>query len=264
MEEENLTGGHMNTVVRVGDTVRRPAGAWTPTVHRLLRHARDRGVGWAPVPHGYDEVGREMLSFISGDVPHQMPEWVWSSVVLTDAARALRQWHDATSGFDLVGAVWNSDAHEPGEVICHNDFAPYNCVFRDGRFAGAIDFDLCSPGPRLWDIAYTAYRYVPLMPPASADVSDGARERSPFEVTEMCSRLDTFLAAYAAGIVPLRYSHATVFAMAIQRLGAIAAWTTSHVTRTGNTSLQKHAQMYRAHAEWIDNKLRGELTQNCS
>jgi hypothetical protein len=52
--------------------------------------------------------------------------------------------------------------------------------------------------------------------------------------------------------------------MAIQRLGAIAAWTTSHVTRTGNTSLEKHAQVYLAHAKWIDNKLRSELTQNCS
>jgi Ser/Thr protein kinase RdoA (MazF antagonist) len=261
MDEEILTGGHMNTVVRVGDTVRRPAGAWTPTVHRLLRHARERGVTWAPVPRGYDDAGREVLSFISGCVPHEMPEWVWSLVVLADAARALRQWHDATSQFDVIGAVWNSDAHEPVEVICHNDFAPYNCVFRAGRFAGAIDFDLCSPGPRLWDIAYTAYRYVPLMPPANADVADGDQERSPFEVTEMCSRLDTFLAAYSAGSVSLRYSHGAVFAMVVQRLGAIAAWTTSHVTRTGNTSLEKHAQMYRAHAQWIDNKLRGELTQ---
>jgi aminoglycoside phosphotransferase (APT) family kinase protein len=261
MEEELLTGGHMNTVVRVGDTVRRPAGAWTPTVHRLLCHARERGVGWAPVPRGYDEVGREVLSYISGDVPHEMPEWVWSEVVLTDVARALRQWHDATSRFDLVGAVWSSEAHEPGEVICHNDFAPYNCVFRDGRFAGAIDFDLCSSGPRLWDIAYTAYRFVPLMPPADADVPDGARERSPLKVIEMCSRLDAFLATYAAGSVSLRYSQATVFDMAVQRLGAIADWTNSHVATTGNTSLEEHAQMYRAHAQWIDNRLRGEPTR---
>jgi aminoglycoside phosphotransferase (APT) family kinase protein len=259
MDEEILTGGHVNAVVRVGDTVRRPAGAWTPTVHRVLHHARERGVIWAPEPHGYDEVGREVLSFISGDVPHEMPEWVWSSLVLTDVARALRQWHDATSQFDLVGAVWNSDAHEPTEVICHNDFAPYNCVFRDGRFAGAIDFDLCSPGPRLWDIAYTAYRYVPLMPPAHAEVPDGGRERSRFGVTEMCARLDTFLAAYAAESVPLRYSHAAVFGMAIQRLHAIADWTTRHVTRTGNTSLGQHAQMYRAHAQWIDDTFGGAL-----
>jgi Ser/Thr protein kinase RdoA (MazF antagonist) len=256
MDEEILTGGHMNAVMRVGETVRRPAGAWTPTVHRLLSYARERGVSWAPVPLGYDDVGREVLSFISGDVPHEMPEWVWSETALTDAARALRQWHDATSCFDLLGAVWSFDSHEPGEVICHNDFAPYNCVFRDGRFAGAIDFDLCSPGPRLWDIAYTAYRYVPLMPPAGTDVPDGGGERSPFEVTEMCSRLETFLAAYAAGSISLSYSRAAVFDMVIKRLGALAAWTTSHVTKTGKTSLERHAQMYRAHAQWIDDKLR--------
>jgi aminoglycoside phosphotransferase (APT) family kinase protein len=260
MQEEVLTGGHMNTVVRVGDTVRRVAGAWTPTVHRLLRHARESGVGWAPVPLGYDDAGREVLSFISGDVAHEMPHWAWSEVALTDVARALRQWHDATSGFDRVGAVWGLDAHEPGEVICHNDFAPYNCVFRDGRFAGAIDFDLCSPGPRLWDIAYTAYRYVPLMPPGDADVPDGAGERSPFAMAEMCWRLDMFLAAYAAGNDSLRYSQASVFDMAIERLGAIADWTTRYVSKTGNTSLEGNAQMYRAHAQWIADKLHSELT----
>jgi hypothetical protein len=105
------------------------------------------------------------------------------------------------------------------------------------------------------------YRYVPLMPPGDADVPDGAGERSPFEVTEMCSRLDMFLAAYAAGSVPLRYSQATVFDAAIERLGAIAAWTTSYVTKTGNVSLEGNAQMYRAHAQWIDDKLQGEPTQ---
>lgn len=256
MEEEILTGGHMNTVVRFGNTVRRPAAAWTPTVQRLLCHARERGVSWAPVPLGYDEVGREVLSYISGDVPHEMPEWVWSEVALMDAARALRQWHDATCCFDLAGAVWSSDAREPAEVICHNDFAPYNCVFRDGRFAGAIDFDLCSPGPRLWDMAYTAYRYVPLMPPADADVPDGKGERSPFDVTKLGLRLDTFLDAYAAGSDLLSYSHAALFDMAVLRLGAIAAWTTRHVAKTGNTSLAGHAQMYRAHARWIDSELR--------
>jgi hypothetical protein len=256
MADGLLTGGNMNTVVRIGETVRRQAGAWTSTVHRVLCHARERGVSWAPAPLGYDEVGREVLSFITGEVPHGMPEWVWLPVALTDTARALRQWHDATSSFDGVGTVWGFDAHEPREVICHNDFAPYNCVFRDGRFAGAIDFDLCSPGPRLWDIAYTAYRFVPLMPPVDADAPDGAGERSPFGVTEMCSRLDTFLAAYAAGSVPIHYGRAAVFDMAIERLGAVAAWTASYVATTGKTSLEKDARMYLAHAQWIASALR--------
>ena len=258
MEEEVLTGGNMNRVVRVGDTVRRPAGACTPTIHRLLSYARERGASFAPEPLGYDELGREILTFIAGDVPHEMPEWVWSEVVLVDAARALRKWHDATSGFDLVGAEWNLDAHEPAEVICHNDFAPYNCVFRDGRFAGAIDFDVCSPGPRLWDISYTAYRYVPLMPPVDANVPDSAHERAPFSVTEICSRLDTFLTAYAEGSASPRYSRAAVFDWAVRRLDALAAWTTSHAAKTGNIAFEKDARMYQSHAQWIDENLRGE------
>jgi len=154
----------VNSVVRVGDTVRRIPGNCTPTIHRLLAHVRERGVTWVPAPLGYDDRGREILTFIPGDVPHEMPEWVWSEVVLTDAARSLRQWHDATIGFDAAGSTWGLDARDLPEVICHSDFAPYNCVFRDGRLVGLIDFDFCTPGPRLWDIAYTAYRFAKRWP----------------------------------------------------------------------------------------------------
>ncbi len=258
-EEEPLRGGFVNTVVRVGDTVRRSVGAWTPTVHRLLSHARQRGVSWVPEPRGYDPLGREVLSFIPGDVPHEMPEWVWSEIVLTEVARALRQWHDASCSFDSAGAIWSFDVHQPAEVICHNDFAPYNCVFREGRFVGAIDFDFCSPGPRLWDLVYTAYRYVPLMPPADADVPDGGRERSPFNVAEIGSRLHTFLAAYAANSAELRYSRDIVIDTAMARLEAAAAWTANHAMKSGDSALENHARMYRAHAQWMKVRLRGEL-----
>jgi hypothetical protein len=95
------------------------------------------------------------------------------------------------------------------------------------------------------------------MPPGDADVPDGAGERSPFAVAEMRSRLDTFLAAYAAGSVSLHYSQAALFDLAIERLGAIADWTSNYVTKTGNASLEGNAQMYRAHARWIDDELRG-------
>src|SRR5688572_484699 len=163
-----------------------------------------------------------------------MPEWVRTEQVLTDVARALRQWHDATVGFSVPDATWNLSPPGPREVICHNDFAPYNCVFRDGRFVAAIDFDFCSPGPRLWDIAYTVYRYVPLMPPAEADVPDGARERSSFGVNEMCTRLAAFLAAYAAGNAHLRYSRDVIIDMVVARLEAAAQWTANHAIKTGD------------------------------
>jgi thiamine kinase-like enzyme len=56
--ERVLTGGLATPeVVRVGDTVRRTAGRWTPAVHALLRHldavadfAPDADVEWADGP----------------------------------------------------------------------------------------------------------------------------------------------------------------------------------------------------------------------
>ena len=48
------------------------------------------------------------------------------------------------------------------EVICHNDAALYNVVFRNELPVALIDFDMASPGPRIWDIAYTLYTSVPL------------------------------------------------------------------------------------------------------
>jgi aminoglycoside phosphotransferase (APT) family kinase protein len=171
-------------------------------------------------------------------------------VVLTDVARSLRQWHDATVGFDAAGLVWGLDAREPAEVICHNDFAPYNCVFREGRMVGVIDFDVCAPGPRLWDVAYTAYRFVPLMPsPNAGELSDG--ERSPFGMRDTLARLGTFLDAYSAGGVRVHFARSTVVAATIERLRVLAAWTTEHARTTGVADLAKHGQMYLAHAQWL-------------
>src|SRR5436190_96044 len=112
-EEELLHGGFMNLVVRVGDSVRRRASPATRTIQRLLAHARAHGAPWVPEPRGYDELGREVLAFVPGEVPHAMPPWVWDETVLTEVARALRAWHDATASFDSTGAVWGERAHEP-------------------------------------------------------------------------------------------------------------------------------------------------------
>ncbi|WP_405562988.1 hypothetical protein [Streptomyces phaeochromogenes] len=40
-EEEPLTGGGVNHVVRSGQTVRRPTGPWSPTIHARLGHLRE-------------------------------------------------------------------------------------------------------------------------------------------------------------------------------------------------------------------------------
>ena len=54
--------------MRIGDTVRRPLRPFSLTVQAYLAHLRDAGFTGAPLPFGVDEQGREVLSFVPGDV----------------------------------------------------------------------------------------------------------------------------------------------------------------------------------------------------
>jgi hypothetical protein len=67
VSERVLQGGDVNLVVRVGDTVRRPTGPWSPAVHALLRHVESVGFDGAPRFLDVDERGREVLSYVDGD-----------------------------------------------------------------------------------------------------------------------------------------------------------------------------------------------------
>src|ERR1700742_5067540 len=116
--ETPLAGGNMNSGgVRVGDTVRRPAGPWTPAVHALLAHLHAAGFGGAPRPLGIDEQGREVLTFISGPV-------VWPgrfSLLDRDGALGrvaclIRDFHDAVAGFTPPpDAHWQALTPAPGD-----------------------------------------------------------------------------------------------------------------------------------------------------
>jgi hypothetical protein len=233
----DLPGGNMNAVVRDGDTVLRTAGPWTPTVHRYLDYLAVSGVDWAPRPLGI-EGGRERLSFVEGKVPlYPLPEWVWADAVLEDGASRLRQLHDASVGFGLDGAVWQAPAKVPAEVICHNDFAPHNLAFADGRVVGAIDFDFCSPGPRLWDLAYFATRMVPLTAPTpeGAPAMDDARRR-----------VELILRAYGSD------AHwGDVLRVAIIRLLDLAEFSRAKAVEFGKHELARDAEGYERDAAFL-------------
>ena len=85
--------------------------------------------------------------------------------IVKEAASMLRKFHDATVDFiKQPDDIWwfRYDGNLPEEVICHNDFAPYNTTFENNMPIGLIDFDTACPAPKAWDIAYAVYRFVPL------------------------------------------------------------------------------------------------------
>ena len=94
-----LAGGNLSTVVRIGDTVRRPLRPWSAAVHGLLRHLEARRFDGAPRILGVDERVREILTFIVGEVgAYPLPASMWSDEALVGMARLLRRLHDATLG----------------------------------------------------------------------------------------------------------------------------------------------------------------------
>jgi hypothetical protein len=189
-----LSGGNVTAVVRVGDTVRRATGPWSAAVHSLLRHLAAQGFDAAPRCLGLDTQGREILTFLPGEVGrYPLPLYMWSDTVLVGAARLLRRYHEATVGYvPPEGAQWQMVDPDPAqhEVICHNDFAPYNLTFVDEQPAGIIDFDWAGPGPRLWDLAYAAYRFVPL------SYADDIAALGLADPATQARRLHQFCAAY--------------------------------------------------------------------
>jgi hypothetical protein len=239
-DEQWLTGGNMNAVQRIGDTVHRQAGPWTPTIHRLLDHLHSKAITWLPRVHGYDDDGREVLDYLPGLVPkYPLPTWIWDDAVLVSAVEHLKDFHDATRDFPATpGDTWQIAAHEPADVVCHNDFAPYNMVFDDEhRLRGVIDCDTASPGSRVWDLAYLAYRLVPLTSPPNTDtpvVEPAVRQR----------RLALLCSTYGHGVTEV-----DVTTTAGERLVDLAAF--SDARAGDNPDLAVHAQLYRDDAAWL-------------
>jgi Ser/Thr protein kinase RdoA (MazF antagonist) len=199
-EEQPLAGGLDPSagVVRVGDTVRRPAGLSAHAVRRLLLHLETVGFDGAPRFLGTDEQGRDVLTFVAGDVPlPPYPAWALTDTALQDLGRLIRRFHEATATFDAASVTgWSDTWADPsgGPVICHNDLFPENVVFRDGHVVGLIDFGEAAPGRPFWDLAIAAQEWAPLHAPGARldhpDHLDGVRR--------------TALLARAYGIEPER------------------------------------------------------------
>ncbi|HYZ91542.1 MAG TPA: phosphotransferase [Actinomycetota bacterium] len=140
-------------------------------VHRLLAHFEAHRWTAAPRFLGVDDEGREVLSYLEGHVAweEEQPDGVGSDECLQVVGRLVREFHDLTAGASLA---------EGAEVVCHNDLAPRNTVYRSAgdllRPVAFIDWDSAAPGKRIHDVAHACWQYVGLGP-RYADVADAAR-----------------------------------------------------------------------------------------
>ena len=170
---EPLAGGRTSPgVVRIGNAVHRPVRPSTVAVHAVLRHLEHAGFTGAPRVLGFDDAGREVLSYLEGETAGEAPwpAWVSSDEALTQVGSWFRRLHDATVDFvPPEDAVWfAAQQWRPGLVIGHHDAAPYNAVWRRGRLVGFVDWDVAGPSSRESDLAYSALMWVPLLAPGSA------------------------------------------------------------------------------------------------
>ena len=200
MKEIKLTGGNLSQVVRIGNTVRRSLKPWSKTIHGLLRHLEEKHFASSPRFLGIDEQGREILSYFEGEIGEGL-SCLWSKETLIAAATLLREYHDASA--DYIFAE-NDDSwqfvypdRQRHQVICHNDFAPYNLIFGGGRPLALIDFDVAGPGPRLRDVAMGAYWFAPL------SFSSERKERSLHDLHSGGPRLCLFCKAYGLELTPV-------------------------------------------------------------
>jgi len=189
-----LTGGMVSTVVRVGDTVRRPVERWSNAVHGVLGHLETVGFDGAPALLGIDDHHREILSWIPGTQAFRP----WPGVLLRDEGlislgRLLRSYHDAVASYEPpADTEWWTGIRpgSEGEVICHGDLGPWNTIWRDDKAVAFIDWDFVEPGPPVRDLAEMAFFVTPMRD------DEHCRECGFGEVPARAHRLQVLCSAY--------------------------------------------------------------------
>jgi aminoglycoside phosphotransferase (APT) family kinase protein len=123
----------------------------------VLQRLEERG---APAPRflGIDGGGRDILSYIEGETGRDKTNW--SDTQLSQVALLVKAMHDATSGDALAGG---------GEVVCHNDLAPWNLILDGEAPIAFIDYDDAAPGAILDDLGYLLWTFLRLGDEAAPD-----------------------------------------------------------------------------------------------
>lgn len=191
LDEGGLEPGR---VVRVGNTVRRPAGPWTPSCHHLMRFLHGQGLDFVPDPLGIDEQGRDTITYIPGR-GHGWP--FISEIMELDGVAALggtatRLRRALNTYVCPADATWQFTTGRPpeGQSLQHGDLGPWNILWDSGPDpVGVIDWDMVDLGNQFYDTGMLAWFIVPFMN------DDRAQTRGFPHSPDRANRL----AAFAAG-----------------------------------------------------------------
>ena len=217
MNEIPFSGGRITLgVVRIEDTVRRPRRSNAVLVRALLDRLEHLGLEVAPSYRGIDEQGREIFSYLDGDVPDELDASL-SDPTLVAAARLIRCFHDATAGSPLAGTC---------EVVCHGDLSPCNAVFRAGLPVALIDFDNAAPGRRLDDLGYALFLWLNIG-------TDGP------EPSEQARRIRIFCEAYGVPAGP-------------GIVAAIRSAVAANIERLGERGRLADVEWWQAQLGWVE------------
>ncbi|ACQ81017.1 aminoglycoside phosphotransferase [Beutenbergia cavernae DSM 12333] len=184
--ETPLEGGDVSDgLVRRGATVRRPRGEHSAAVEAYLLHLERAGFDGAPRFLGIDDVGREVCTFVEGDMGGRpVHPWALGEHVLVELAELQRRLHDVSAHVVLPpGVTWRErvridevpDVFDAPDVVGHNDITVENTIFspagEDGQrhVRGVIDFDLAGPSTRILDVATTLSYWGPVRAPSERD-----------------------------------------------------------------------------------------------
>ena len=160
-------------------------------MHDLLRHLDAKGFEGAPRALGFDEQGREVLSYIDGTVSldDAWPEVLHQDEGLVAVVRLIRRFHDAVADYSPPGLG-------AGEIMCHGDPGPWNIVWSNDRPIALIDWDFALPAVPLYDVSYVAFEMVPLRD------DDRCAQVGFAEVPDRVGRLRLVCDTYGRGATP--------------------------------------------------------------
>jgi hypothetical protein len=207
---ELLTGGAQTMgVMRRGGVVCRPRHGRSEFVQEVLTYLAAVGFTGAPRALGFDAAGRELVSFVPGDVPHRLPFNLVDEQLIS-ATKLVHDFHAAIAGSPLCAGR---------EVVCHGDLGPHNTVFDGGSAIAIIDWSAdVAPGPRIVDFAHAVWCYADI---TEADVAVAEQAR---RIRLMCAVYGQVTPAAVLAELTARFRRARASHAAAGRNAGVAAF----------------------------------------